>query len=374
MSIHNKIRKMFFLLQKYWSDKKIMQTYVHKSKYLDYLSDTDFSRYEHNFYSALKCFGKDRNRQQIMSEIIRNFYSSHISQEKISFRASEVEADTPILISVIKNDISRSNLLFDYYRQLGIKNFVILDNNSDDGTFEWLMKQPDINLFRCTDNYQTYRKEAWVNRLISMCGFHRWYLIVDSDELVDYIGSEKYSIDQLVKKLQSKGYKRAKGMLIDMYSKENIFQSECSYEDIPKVFCHYDSTGYQFVEKSFVKHWEGGPRERELDTKHIWVSKSPLVYYDENTVVINAHFQFPLTVDADSPDVFFIRHYKYLKSDYKPFAARVTQGNFANGSEFYKKAISQFDQGKSTNFMYEGSKKYTTSEDIAGFYNITNMF
>lgn len=375
MSLRKKFKKLVFMLNRKAINRSIINEYSADVSKLQYLSERDLSIYKKNFERTLQDYASQPDRQEMMRKIIVGFYQSDITSEKISFHKDAVGQDDVTLITVVKNDIPRCKLLFSYYRNLGIRHFIVLDNNSDDGTFEWLMEQPDINLYRCQAPYETYRKEAWVNRLISTCGFNRWYLIVDSDELVDYIGSDRYSISDLAKMLRQRNETRGKGMLIDMYSENDLFQTECEYSEIPEKFCYYDLEGYRMVTDGFVDHWEGGPRERVLGTKHIWVSKSPLVYYDEDTLVINAHFQYPISVGDKSPDVFFIRHYKYLKSDYKAFAERVKKGNFANGSQFYKTAIEGHSKGEAINFMHEKSKKYISSiVNIPGFYDMKDVF
>ena len=59
-----------------------------------------------------------------------------------------IDDGSPIVICVVKNDITRIKEFYKHYRKMGINNFVMLDNNSDDGTFEWLSMQKDTSLFR----------------------------------------------------------------------------------------------------------------------------------------------------------------------------------------------------------------------------------
>lgn len=373
MSIRNKIRTAAFLISKRKADNKILEL-CHCEKEISYLTDHEKAVFRNNFEKALKVYAVKQDRQDMMRKIVQGFYESKITELKKSFDKSEIDCDDVILVTVVKNDLLRSKLLFEYYRRLGVSHFIVLDNGSNDGTTEWLKEQKDINLYSCETPYETYRKEAWVNRLISTCGFNKWYLIVDSDELIDFAGSAAHSIIDLARELKRQGCTRGKGMLIDMYSRDDIFSTECEYQEIPKIFRYFDSDSYTHITNSFVDHWEGGPRERTLGTKNIWVSKSPLVYYDEKTLVVNAHFQFPLEIDRGSMEVFFIKHYKYLKRDYKPFLNRVNSGNFANGSDFYKNAVEKYNSGESVNFNYTGTQEYTTADSIIpGFYNLVRI-
>lgn len=369
-SIINKIKYKIF---KPYMSNKILKCLGGNKDEIAYLSDYDLKLYRNNFKKAIKDFANNNEKFMIMAKIIKNFANSHITSETKNWVGSQVNPKSPILVTVIKDDIIRCKLLLTYYRSIGVKYFAILDNGSTDGTFELLKQQKDVNLFKCVEEYETYRKEAWVNRIISNFGFNRWYLIVDSDEMIDYIGREEQSIETIIDKLEKQNFTRGKGMLIDMYSKGNLFEVDCDYKDIPNRFSYFDYKGYHFETKSFVPHWEGGPRERVLDSKHIWVSKSPLLYMNSDTVVINAHFQSPLSVDRESPEIFFIKHYKYLKQDYLPFKTRVEKKNFSNDSKFYKSAVEKFSNGDDISFFYADSMKFNSSDDIKIFTNIREL-
>ena len=334
------------------------------------------SLFNSNFITAFSYYANDEKKFNMMEKIANSFYESDVRLVKQNFSIVDInQTKDVVLVSTVKDDLERVRLLFDYYRKLGIKYYLILDNGSKDGTFEFLRQQKDVNLFLCNEIYETYRKEGWVNRMIASIGFNCWYLIVDSDELFDYIGSETHNIEDLINKMQTQDIKRGKGLLVDMYGKKPLFQSECDYMNIPKEFSYFDSpTSYRFVENSFVSHWEGGPRERVLGAERIWVSKSPLIYFDENSLVINAHYQFPLEEYEKAPYISLIRHYKYLKSDYKPFIERINKNNFANKSDFYRKAIELYNKNENIVFFDNNSKKYTSSGSIRCFDAVVNLF
>ena len=93
-------------------------------------------------------------------------------------------------------------MLVDHYRTPGVVKFAIMDNGSDDGTFEWLLEQPDIDLYQCKRQYQTNVKEGWINRLISYYGFDRWSIVTDSDELAFYQNMETISLPDLTMRLE----------------------------------------------------------------------------------------------------------------------------------------------------------------------------
>ena len=100
-----------------------------------------------------------------------------------------------IVVCVVKNELGRIVRWLDYYRKMGVKAFAIFDDNSDDGTREYLLKQPDVEVFVGTHDYTTIDKIVWVNMIIAIYGYNKWYLIVDSDELFTYKNMENIKID-----------------------------------------------------------------------------------------------------------------------------------------------------------------------------------
>ena len=44
-----------------------------------------------------------------------------------------------------------------HYRRLGVDHFLVIDNGSDDGSFEQLADQPDVSLWRTEARYRAAR-------------------------------------------------------------------------------------------------------------------------------------------------------------------------------------------------------------------------
>jgi len=56
-----------------------------------------------------------------------------------------------------------------------------------------------------------------MNRVVSYYGFHRWYILTDSDELMVYKGMESHPLEDLVNYAERHGIKRIKGLTLDTY-------------------------------------------------------------------------------------------------------------------------------------------------------------
>lgn len=336
-------------------------------------------KYDYSFYHGeLSYLTKEEFFvwKQAMIKLLKEYcfagYNARIRQLIFAFSNSKIEVvrktnvwseDIPIVVLCVKNDLARIQMLVDHYRSLGIKKFAFLDNGSDDGTFEWLLNQPEIDLFRCYEPYKTLVKEGWINRVISYYGFNRWYILTDSDELVVYRDMEKHSIPDVVQYAKRQGLKRIKGLTLDIYPNNAIFQNNIN---IKKIYRWIDTDSYEEIDSmrgnQKVKIFIGGPRYRLMNVI-ITLSKFPLVYFEPGTISDSAHYQFPHELINCSPCNFGILHYKFIDKDLKEYIKRSQRNSgFSSNGKYYKRYLNYIKDHGDESFMYEGSREFTNSE------------
>lgn len=325
---------------------------------LSYLSKDEFLVWKSSMNSMMKEFCSTGNVRRIKI-ILQAFCDSKF--EIIRRRLATAEC-SPIVVLCVKNDLQRIQVLVHHYRSIGIHRFAILDNNSSDGTFEWLFEQQDIDLFRCTSPYRTSVKEGWINRIISYYGFDRWYIVTDSDELIVYEDMERHAIDEVIMFAERNGIKRIKGLTLDAYSDSGLYGRS---DNIRDDYCWIDSDGYYddiwTVGKTQIVRYYGGPRYRVMGAK-VPLSKCPLVYFEAGTVINDAHYQYPNDIDLSAPCLFGILHYKFIDKDLEEYRRRASpnSGYHANG-QFYRQYLTVADGSEGVSFMYEGSIKFSDS-------------
>ena len=89
----------------------------------------------------------------------------------------------PVLMSVVKNEMLRLSYLLTYYRDIGFRHFIFVDNNSSDGTREFLLAQPDSFVFHTAESFGAWPGAGlvWKNALLDThCDGH-WVLVADAD-------------------------------------------------------------------------------------------------------------------------------------------------------------------------------------------------
>ena len=107
-----------------------------------------------------------------------------------------------------------------YYRSLGCKSFLIIENGSKDQSVEFLRKQKDVLLYRApTKDYVESRSgRAWVNALTRKYALNKWVLCVDTDELLSWPEQDSEKLGGLVKRAERLGLRRVFTPMIDAYA------------------------------------------------------------------------------------------------------------------------------------------------------------
>lgn len=295
--------------------------------------------------------------------------------EKIKHNEIRIKSKySPILFCVIRNDINKIEYFMDYYRKLGIECFVFLDNDSDDGTRQFICEQKDTIVYQSKQQYSSARRVAWLNRLLAIYGQDRWCMIVDSDEFVNFIGSEKYKLTDIVKIAVSKKYKRIEGFLLDMYPKGNLFGMEES-GDFFKKCIYFDADTYKLSVGGVGLQITGGPRKRKFDFDCI-LSKYPLFYFEKDMFVASSHYIIPFEKVRKCPVWFAVCHYKFIdEKDMEKIKEAVKKGNYAGNSIFYKKYLDVINSNGEIEFYKAGlSVKFENSDSLKKIKFIRNVF
>jgi tetratricopeptide (TPR) repeat protein len=123
------------------------------------------------------------------------------------------------LFTVIRNELWRLPWFINYYRALGVDRFFFVDNDSTDGSLQWLLTQPDVHVFHTVTPYAIGRSGmVWVNDLVSSFGRDGWVLYVDVDEALVFPGIERHDLRGLTNYMQRKGHELAAGQMVDMFA------------------------------------------------------------------------------------------------------------------------------------------------------------
>jgi glycosyltransferase involved in cell wall biosynthesis len=121
------------------------------------------------------------------------------------------------------NEIDRLPYFLDHHRSLGVDHFVVVDNDSTDGTTDFLAKQPDVSLWHSTHSYRKSKFGiAWVGWLLRKYGTGHWCLTLDCDELFTYPNCDTNDLRALTAELDRRNTPSLRSVMLDLYPKGPI--------------------------------------------------------------------------------------------------------------------------------------------------------
>lgn len=189
---------------------------------------------------------------------------------------AELRSGDILLFSVMRDEAPRLSWFLNYYRNLGVEKFIIVDNDSSDGTSELLLQQPDVVLYRTSDRYgMSAWGVRWINALIEKHGRRNWCIYVDADEALIYPDSETIGLRALTQSLSAKGQQAMLAPLLDMYP--TMVPEARDIEQLQQAYCYFDKD-LHFRPHSICPYREvfGGVRFR-LFQGYQSLAKVPLV-------------------------------------------------------------------------------------------------
>ncbi|WP_192847027.1 glycosyltransferase family 2 protein [Aureimonas sp. AU4] len=271
------------------------------------------------------------------------------------------------LVCVVRNGLRYLPDFACHYRRLGVDRFLVLDDRSDDGTAEWLLGQPDVDLFRSGLRYaQSEWGRLWRDRLVELHGGDRWYVGVDVDETLVFPGSETRSLRDFIRDLERCGQRRSMAPMIDIYPEGSL----CGVaEDWPQggaaqardVF--FDGDGYEARADKFCLSLRGGPRRRLLGFDNR-LTKFPLVFADAWTGEAGAsvHGPRPLARNFEAPTAVLL-HDKFHKGAVEEWRQLVEENQHFGDGMYYRPLLERAATGD-LDLRYEGSVRYVSSDDL----------
>lgn len=317
-------------------------------------------------YGATKGAGLGRFRDRLVARDIRKTKLAHIAHHKFE--------DVRILPPPKRNDIiafipARNERLrlpdcLNHHRNLGVDRFVVLDNGSGDGSIDFLLTQPDVDIISTENSYaEAYSATFWHERIVARYGFDRWYLILDADELLVYDGAPHRSLHDLADHLTKWGCKSLYTPMIDMYSDRPFDQVDYEGGHSMLAACPYfDGTSYTKVIEGFgVFKISGGPRRRLLGEggkvfKHA-ITKRAFFFWDRTLWRKSIHTLF-IPGDENIGQSGALLHFKFLGDFADRVASAIAEKQHWRAAKEYEIYAAALKKGGLQTLMYEGSTRY----------------
>lgn len=212
-------------------------------------------------------------------------------------------APTDILVFMtVRDELIRLPYFLKYYRDQGVNHFLIVDNNSTDGTREYLAGQGDVSLWTTAAGYRQARYGMdWLNWLLRKYGHGHWCLTVDPDEFLVYPFCDTRPLRALTDWLDASSTRSFSAMLLDIYPHGAVgAQRYVAGQNPLELTPWFDAGNYTYrLDPRYWNLWiQGGVRSRmffaDTPEKAPALNKIPLVKWHRRYVYLNStHMLLP---------------------------------------------------------------------------------
>lgn len=217
-------------------------------------------------------------------------------------RTGQIGPDAILLFCTFRNEDQRLPYFLQYYRDLGVDHFLMVDNDSDDGGQEYLADQPDVSLWHTSAGYGAARFGVdWLTYLQGKYAHNHWALTVDVDEFLVYPFCDTRPIRALADWLNASEVRSFGAMLLDMYPKGPVSAQPYQRGDDPfQIASWFDAGNYIMSRNDLLRNlWiQGGPRARmffaDRPRQAPALNKIPLVKWQRPYVYVSStHMVLP---------------------------------------------------------------------------------
>ena len=209
-----------------------------------------------------------------MSNLENSFYSDVLRQVSEGGAPSGAAVTC---VTICHNEIQIIGQFISHYRDMGCEHFLIVDDNSDDGTAEYLLEQSDVSLFRPANGARfSENVGSWRQQLLDHFCSDRWVTLPDVDEFL-YYKEMPSKLQDVSEELERRGEEALLAVMVDMFGPSPIAeQAYTGQQNLEEEFQYFDGqgtppSGIRIVAQpsSFLKKYPtpqvcfmGGVRER----------------------------------------------------------------------------------------------------------------
>ncbi|MDA5556865.1 glycosyltransferase family 2 protein [Shimia sp. MMG029] len=238
-----------------------------------------------------------RRRHRLMRSVRKARELSPVQNNTHAIRPNDI-----LLVSTFRNELVRLPYFLEYYRNLGVDHFLFVDNDSADGTLEYLSGQDDISVWHTKHSYRRAKFGIdWMNGLQRKYAHGHWCLVVDPDEFFIYPFCDTRPIRALTDWLDNSSIRSFGAMLVDVYPRGRLDRTTYQPGQDPLEIANWFDAGNYTLEKNpaYGNLWiQGGPRARvffaDTPQKAPALNKIPLVKWNRRYAYVSStHSMLP---------------------------------------------------------------------------------
>jgi hypothetical protein len=323
---------------------------------------------------------KWRSRVQSSRRIVNPLYLAWRKQRELKLvldRTKRIGGSDILLFATVRNEEWRLPFFLDYYRKLGVRHFLFVDNGSTDNLQNFLKEQPDCSCWYTQASYKNSNFGMhWLNALLRKYGAGHWCVTCDPDEFLVFPHCEERNLNELVEFLTNENRDHLFCLLLDMYGKGAVRDASCARGQSPlEVAPFFDSMGY--VQNPQTYHGDvyvqGGVRRRvffsDSPQRAPALNKTPLIFWKRHYAYVSS-MHVTNIVRLNRPHKFnhmsptgCILHFKFLAAIVEKASEEMQRKQHYDNSIEYRSYHDIFSAGQDS-FYCEVSAPYAGSKDL----------
>ena len=347
-----------------------------------------------------------------MNEVAQAYFDFRRAYNDLHIVAGAVSDQSCLtLLALLKNEMYFLPGFLSHYRRLGVERFVFLNDRSDDGSFEFLCRQPDTVVVQSGRTYgdtvdlpsllsdvivDARISHHWRSMLHDMFVRDRWALHVDLDEFVQL--PEGMRFQDVISSVEKEGVRVVRGVMLDVYPK-NILElveqknavrldtSAAWYFDAeqhirlrsnsrPKIvyggarsrlYCHYGIDklypAYGVAREKSIKRFR---RKLRFDGRPppygpLW--KPTLMKWEDKNYFVSAH---EVSLSASVCHLLPIQHYRFASNLYQKIQMAILESSYYKNSIDYRlmAELLRVMETRNGSFLYRKSRQIESFDDF----------
>ena len=285
-------------------------------------------------------------------ELVRRARMTRSARELVPVRvqAREIADAWCILVCCMRNELVRMPAFLEHYRRLGVRHFLVVDNQSTDGLQAYLAQQPDCSCWLGDGSYKASNFGMdWCNLLLAEHGCGKWCVTVDPDEFLVFPNCDERGLRGLTRYMEGAEQPSLFAPMMDAYGEGRLSATRLSSGMSPFEACPYfDRFNLSQKFDRERRNWwvQGGVRMRHFsrDAPQLApaLNKVPLVRWEKGLHYVSSmhhlnrpRFNCPV---LDNPlavsGVLF--HFKYVNLLIAKAEEELVRGEHYAGSREYK--------------------------------------
>lgn len=277
-----------------------------------------------------------------------------------------------VVVSVVRNERVLMPHFLEHYRKLGVRCFIVVDNDSDDGTAAFLSEQPDVVLYATRASFKTARYGVvWQETVLANHCLGRWAIVADADEFLVYAESEHIPVADYLAKVEQSGADAVLLGMVDMYPFHDLTDADFAVTSPFESAPWFDKAPLR--ELVFGAGHFGNSRNFASALRHRIAPSRINAYVSQKVSIVRYHplirfcegMHYVGNVRVHAEPAYFA-HFKYHAGFAEKVAIEVARGEHYNDAEEYRRYHAMLLERRGGFGDAEISQRFESSASFSG--------